>query len=69
MHPRAFTPEWHRNKEETDRYAQQLQEAALRRYNATAYSLPDIKVEAHVAVQNTRTRLWDTCKGHDGWSP
>ena len=36
------------------------QEAAAARYNFTASSLPDITVGMHVAVQNTRTRSWDT---------
>ena len=60
MHPWAFAPEWQHRKEETYRYTQQSQEAAARRYNATAGSPPDITVGTHVAVQNTRTRSWDT---------
>ena len=60
IHPQTFVPEWQHSKEETYRCAQQSQEATARRYNATAGSLPDIRVGTHVAVQDTRTRLWDT---------
>ena len=39
---------------------EQLQGAAARPYNSTASSLPEIHVGTNVAVQNARTKLWDT---------
>ena len=60
IHQQAFLPEWQHSREETERHTQQSQEAAAARYNFTANSLPDITVGTNVAVQNTRTGLWDT---------
>ena len=60
VHQRAFAPEWQHSVEETDRRAQLSQEATERRYNSPALSLPDITIGTHVAIQNGRTRLWDT---------
>ena len=60
IHPRAFAPEWQQSTAETERRTQQSEEAATRRYNSTASNLPEINVGTHVAVQNARTRLWDT---------
>ena len=39
---------------------EQSQGAATRRYNSTTSSLPEIHVGTNVAVQNARTKLWDT---------
>ena len=60
IHPRAFAPEWQLSTAETERRTQQSEEVATRRCNSTASNLPEITVDAHVAVQNARTRLWDT---------
>jgi len=59
-HPRAFAPEWQHSTEQTEQATQASEKAASEYYNATAHSLPDIKVGSHVAVQNPRTKLWDT---------
>ena len=60
IHSRAFAPEWQQSTAETEQRTQQTEEAATRRYNSTASNLPDISVGPHVAVQNARTRLWDS---------
>ena len=60
IHQQAYSSEWQHSREETEWHTQQSQEAAAAKYNSTASSLPDITVGTHVAVQNTRTRSWDT---------
>ena len=60
IYQRAFAPEWQQSREETEKHTQQSQEAATKRYNAAAHNLPDITIGTHVAVQDTRTKLWDT---------
>ena len=60
IHPRAFAPEWQQSTAEAERCTQQTAEAATRRYNSTASNLPEISVGTHIAVQNARTRLWNS---------
>ena len=60
IHQWPFSPEWQHSREETEQHTQQSQKVAATRYNFTASSLPDITVGTRVAVQNTRTRSWDT---------
>jgi len=59
-HPWVFVPEWQHSTEQTEQATQSLENAALKYYNATAHSVPDIKVGTHVTTQNPRTKLWDT---------
>ena len=59
-HRRSFAPQWQRTTEDAERQAASTREAAQKQYNASARSLREIQVGSNVAVQNPRTKLWDT---------
>ena len=59
-HRHSFAPEWHCEAEHVEQSAQASQETAVKYYNSSAHSLPDIKVGSHVAVQHPKIKLWDT---------
>ena len=59
-HHRSFAPEWQRSIEEAEKQAFTTRETTREYYNATASPLPEIQVGSNVAVQNPRTKLWDT---------
>ena len=59
-HRRSFAPEWQCEAEHVEQSAQASQKIAVKYYNSSAHSLPDIKVGSHVAVQHPKTKLWDT---------
>ena len=60
MPKRSFAPKWQRSIEEAELQAAATKETTERYYNATAHSLPQIHVGSNVAVQNPKTKLWDT---------
>ena len=59
-HRRSFAPQWQRTTEDAERQAASTRDAAQKQYNASARSLREIQVGSNVAVQNPRTKLWDT---------
>ena len=59
-HRRSFAPKWQRSIEEGELQAATTKETTERYYNATAQSLPQIHIRSNVAVQNPKTKLWDT---------
>ena len=59
-HWRSFVPKWQRSIEEAELQAAVTKETTERYYNATAQSLPQIHVGSNVAIQNPKTKLWDT---------
>ena len=59
-HHRSFAPQWQRTIEESEQQVTNTKNVTKRCYNATACSLPEIQMGSNVAVQNPRTKLWDT---------
>ena len=61
-HCRSFVPQWQRTTEEAEQQATNTRDAVQRQYNSSAWSLPETQVgsKSNVAVQNPRTKLWDT---------
>ena len=59
-HPKSFDPQWQTNLDKAAEKAECTQRAAERYYNRQAHSLPEIHVGSQVALQDPRTRLWDT---------
>jgi len=59
-HPKSFDPQWQPNKEETAERTEKTQQTAIKYYNRTAKPLPEIHVGSQIALQDPRTKLWDT---------
>ena len=59
-HKRSFAAKWQQNVEQADTIAEASQDSAKRYYNRTAHNLPEITVGSNVAIQDPRTKLWDT---------
>ena len=59
-HGRSFAPEWQHSMDEVEHKTRATLEKARCYYNQRAHSLPDIHKGTHVAVQNLKTKLWDT---------
>ena len=59
-HPKSFDPQWQTNLDRAAERAECTQRAVEHCYNRQAHSLPDIHVGSQVALQDPRTRLWDT---------
>jgi len=59
-HRLSFAPEWQRSVTEAEVATKRTQEKVKEHYNKTAHQLRDIQIGSHVALQNPRTRLWDT---------
>ena len=59
-HYSSFAPEWQHSAQEAKQQAEATREASQRYYNTGAHPLPEIRVGTNVAVQDHRTRLWDT---------
>ena len=59
-HGRSFAPEWQHSMDKVEHKTRATLEKASSYYNQRAHSLPDIHKGTHVAVQNPKTKLWDT---------
>ena len=59
-HHNSFAPEWQHSNQEAKKQAEATLKASQRYYNTGAHTLPEIQVGTNVAVQDHRTRLWDT---------
>lgn len=59
-HRKSFAPAWQVSSQEAGQKREATLEAAQRYYNIGSKALPQIQVGTHVAVQDTRSRLWDT---------
>jgi len=59
-HNRSFAPEWQRSTAEAEEHANTTLDNSRQYYNSSAHPLPEIKVGTNVAVQDHRTKLWDT---------
>ena len=59
-HPKSFSPQYHTNPDRAAEKAQHTQSAAEYYYNRQACPLPEIHVGSQVALQDPRTRLWDS---------
>ena len=59
-HRRSFAAKWQQNVEQADTIAEASQDNAKKYYNRTANDLPEITVGSNVAIQNPRTKLWDS---------
>ena len=57
---RSFAPEWQHSMDKVEHKTRATLEKASSYYNQRAHSLPDIHKGTHVAVQNPKTKLWDT---------
>ena len=58
-HRRSFAPEWQRSTIEAEQLAANTLAHSESYYNAHAQQLADIQLGANVALQNSRTKLWD----------
>ena len=56
----SFGPEWQRSDQEARQQKKEMSEKSQRYYNARAHALPEIQIGTNVAVQDHRTKLWDT---------
>ena len=59
-HHRSFAPEWQRTNQEAQQQTNITLQSSANFYNTHAHFLPDINVGSHVAIQNPRSKLWDT---------
>ena len=59
-HPKSFDPQWQTNLDRAAEKADRTQRAAEHYYNRQAHSLLEIHVGSQVALQDPRTRLWNT---------
>ena len=59
-HHNSFAPEWQRSNQEAKKQVEATLKASQRYYNTGAHALPKIQMGTNVAVQDHRTRLWDT---------
>jgi len=59
-HNRSFAPEWQRSADEAEYRAKITLENSKQHYNSSAHLLPEFKTGTNVAVQDPRTKLWDT---------
>ena len=59
-HAKSFDPQWQTNLDRAAEKAERTQRAAEHYYNRQAHSLPVIHVGSQVALQDPRTRLWNT---------
>ena len=59
-HHNSFAPEWRRSNQEAKKQVEATLKASQTYYNTGAHALPKIQVGTNVAVQDHRTRLWDT---------
>ena len=59
-HHSSFALEWQHSAQEAKQQTEVTREASQRYYNTGAHPLPEIQVGTNVAVQDHRTRLWDT---------
>ena len=57
---RSFAPEWQHSTAEATDHANTTLENNRQYYNSSAHPLPEIKVGTNVAVQDPRTKWWDT---------
>jgi len=56
----SFAPEWQRSDQEERQQTKDMSEKSQRYYNTRAHTLPEIQIGMNVAVQDHRTKLWDT---------
>ena len=59
-HHSSLAPKWQHSAQEAKQQTEATREASQRYYNTGAHPLPEIRVGTNVAVQDHRTRLWDT---------
>ena len=59
-HDRSFDMTWQSNAEEAEDKAEAALEKATRYYNQNAHPFPDIREGTHVAIQDPRTKMWNT---------
>ena len=58
-HHRSFSPEWQLKTAEVEKKLAETLEKTTQFYDAHTRPLPDIHIGSSVAVQNSRTKLWD----------
>ena len=59
-HHSSFALEWQHSAQVVTQQTEATQEASQRYYYSAAHPLPEIQVGTNVAVQDHKTRLWDT---------
>ena len=58
-HCRSFSPEWQKAAQAIEAAGDVSLGNAQMAYNQHAYPLPELSVGAHVAIQNSNSKLWD----------
>ena len=59
-HHSSLAAKWQHSVQEAKQQTEATREASKRYYDTGAHPLPEIRVDTIVAVQDHRTRLWDT---------
>ena len=59
-HRRSFLKEWQRKAEVAEKQVEATQQFSAKYYNQHAHPLTEIGIGSNVAIQNPRTKLWDT---------
>ena len=58
-HRRSFLQEWQQKSQDVEEQAKQTLQSSETFYNTHAHPLPDIHIGSNVAIQNSKSKLWD----------
>ena len=59
-HRCSFLQEWQRKAEVAEKQVEATQQSSAKYYNQHAHPLAEIGIGSNLAIQNPRTKLWDT---------